>query len=116
MRYIQSVQKWTNQVGYQRGILLPFGDKEYHGVQVQLTQIASGDKVSKHYHLKQTEIIYFLEGSCDYFFENATITIHPGELLIINPREVHSTINNSGITARFLTLKISGVLKDTVWE
>lgn len=116
MRHILKVKEWTRQPGYERGILLPFGSEGYPGVQVQLTQIAGGEKVASHYHLKQTELIFFLEGSCDFIFENSTVTMRLGELLVIEPGEIHNAINNSEITAQFLTLKIRGSPKDTMWK
>jgi quercetin dioxygenase-like cupin family protein len=116
MKHIPKTPKWTLQDGYKRGILLPFGSKGYAGIQVQLTQIAGGEKVDNHFHLKQTEFIYFLKGSCDFIFKNTTVTMRPGDLLVIEPGEIHSATNSSKITSEFLTLKLNGSPNDTVWK
>ncbi len=109
-------KKWTQEPGYRRNILLPFGMESYADIQIQLTEISAGEKVRNHYHLKQTEFIYFLKGTCAFSFEDNSITIRHGDLLIIEPREKHSAINKGEVTARFLTFKIRGLPDDTVWD
>jgi len=116
MNHILSAKNWTQEPGYKRGILLPSGNKKHPNVQIQLTEIIAGDKVAPHRHPKQTEFIYFLEGSCDFIIGNRRVTMQPEHLLIIEPGERHSTMNNSGITARFLTFKLNVSPKDIVWE
>lgn len=116
MKYISRMKKWTLQDGYKRDVLLSFGNEKYPNIQIQLTQIAAHEKVGSHFHAKQTEFIFFLKGLCDYIFEKATVTMHPGDLLIIDPGESHSTINNYDKTSEFLTLKVNGSTDDTIWE
>jgi len=117
MKHIKrKIERWTQEGGYKRGIILPFLTKPYPDVQVQLTVIEAGNEVLKHYHVEQTEFIYFLEGACDFIFENKKIKIESGDLLIIEPNEEHSANNVYNSDACFLTFKIHGNPDDTIWS
>ena len=117
MKHLKGKNKrWTQETGYKRRIILPFGSEAYSNIQMQLTEIAAGNKVVRHHHAKQTEFIFFLEGSCDFTFKDITITLESGDLLIIDPNEKHSASNIYDSAARFLTFKINGDANDTIWD
>lgn len=107
---------WTQEEGYTRGTLMPYGSPPHEGVQVQVTEIQAGDRIKPHRHMKQTEYIYFLEGKCTVYFEDHAIDLGPGDLIIFFPGDVHSAYNSNGSTARFLTLKLNGEPGDTDWN
>jgi len=117
MRHVKGgPENWTSERGYMRGVIMPFGSGPDSDIQVQLTTIAPGDTVLPHSHLKQAEYIYFLEGTCDYFFGDQTVRVKPGDLLVVEPGEEHGAANNGTETAKFLTFKLHGQPGDTNWR
>ena len=76
MRHIKESEiSWTSEKGYRRGVLLPFGNGMFFDVQSQITEISPGEKVLEHRHLKQTEFIYIIEGSCTFLINGKKIDI-----------------------------------------
>jgi quercetin dioxygenase-like cupin family protein len=117
MKYYRIQQNnWTKEAGYERSILLPFGQKPLPDVQVQLTKIQPEEKVDYHYHIKQSEIIYCLEGEVDFLFKEKTVSIKHGDLIIIEPGEEHGAINIHDKTVCFITIKLNGTPNDTIWK
>src|SRR4051794_30392878 len=97
MRHIsKSAGKWTHERGYLRNIICAFNDSPDGRTQVQLTEIVAGERVPTHYHQRQTEYLFFLEGSCRLMFRETEIRIQAGDLVIIEPLERHAAYNDSG--------------------
>ncbi len=116
MKYITSKQtQWSEQPGYNRGVMMPYGIEGYDDVQVQVTDIHAGSTVGNHYHPKQTEFIYMLEGALTLKLEKGTITAEAGDLVVIEPGDVHAAANDGEITAKLLTVKVNGSPDDSVW-
>lgn len=116
MKHIRISGAWTQERGYAREILLPFEESRDGETQVQLTRIAPGERVPVHYHVRQTEYIFFLEGVCRYQFGRETVEVKAGDLLVIEPTERHMTENTSSMSALFLTVKVDDTAGDTIWE
>ncbi|MFD4659679.1 cupin domain-containing protein [Kitasatospora sp. NPDC058444] len=116
MKHVRISDAWTEERGYAREILLPFEASRDGATQVQLTRVAPGEMVPVHYHRRQTEYIFFLEGECRYRFGSGVVDVKAGDLLVIEPMERHSTENSSAVLALFLTVKVDDSAGDTVWE
>jgi quercetin dioxygenase-like cupin family protein len=116
MLFTSSSIDWTKEIGYTRGILLYYNFGPQDHIQVQLTTIESGDSVPTHHHVTQTEYIFLLEGVLTFFFDKRTLVLKPESLLVIEPGENHSTKNTGKTRAKFITFKIHGNAKDTVWD
>ncbi len=116
MMLISSKSKqWTDEKGYKRGILFPFGNRIDSGLQIQETIIEAGNHVPDHYHKGQTEFIYVLAGSCEFRLERDAFILNKGDLLIIEPGKVHSTTNPHATDVQLLTFKLNGSVNDSVW-
>ncbi len=110
------IRPWQAERGYFRKIICPYASSPDHTTQVQLTEIRPGDRVSTHYHKKQTEYIYFLDGECEMTVEQGAVHVQAGDLLVIETLERHSAENSSSASVRFLTVKVNGSDDDTIWE
>jgi len=104
-------------LGYSKLVLVPPGSLGYKASQVQVTEIYPGDKVAKHRHIKQTEIICGLSGVCTFVFEESEIILSPEDVLIVQPGDLHGARNDEMKTCRFLTVKLSYLGEDdTEWN
>jgi quercetin dioxygenase-like cupin family protein len=106
---------WTDEKQYARGVMFPYHERPHDHVQVQLTRIVPGNYVPKHYHKQQTEFIYCLEGRSIFYFEKETITVKKGDLVIIEPGDIHAAKNDGDETAVLVTFKLNGTQDDSVW-
>jgi len=109
-------QTWKQEEGYARGILMPYGSPPHADVQIQVTKIKSGDQISLHRHLKQTEYVYVLEGTFTVLSPESEVDLGPGDLVVINPGEFHGARNSGNQSSQFLTLKLNGSPDDTDWS
>ena len=114
--FSREIQDWEQEQGYRRGILMPYGTPPDEDVQVQVTEIQSGDRIGLHRHFKQTEYIYVLNGTFTVLFPGSEADLEPGDLIVISPGELHGARNSSRLTSRFLTLKLHGAPDDTDWS
>lgn len=63
------------------------------------------ETVAVHHH-DFYEIYYFLGGEVEYRVEGRTYLLKPGDLLLINPRELHQPIVKNGVTYERIVLWI----------
>jgi quercetin dioxygenase-like cupin family protein len=117
MLFIKSESKeWASEPGYRRGVLLPFDNNIDGDIQIQVVEVEPGDEVSAHYHLRQKEYIYALEGSCKFKVNEKELRVKPGDLVITEPYNNHVVTNDGESKCSFLVVKYGGKQDDTVWD
>jgi len=116
MKYIKSGNiEWQKEPTYSRGVMFPYGNEIDPGLQVQQNLFEPGTTVGNHKHPAQTEIIYGLEGELKIIFNDETVNLGPGDLVIIEAGDEHGAANDDAVKARILTVKINGSVDDTKW-
>jgi quercetin dioxygenase-like cupin family protein len=108
-------KKWTDEKEYLRGVLLPFGNSIDSGLQVQETIIKANCHVPDHFHKEQTEFIYVVKGSLEMNIDGRAFSLNKGDLIIIQPGEVHSAANSNPTDTVLLAFKINGSPDDSEW-
>ncbi len=106
---------WADQGVYKRGVMMPFGEYSDDSIQAQVVEIKSGQTVGRHYHKKQTEFIYLIDGLCRFTVGDETFDMEPGDMIVTEPGDVHMTANVGDRPLRFFVVKINGAADDTVW-
>ena len=109
-------KKWDDKKGYSKRVLL--NDKELRkpGVIVQEVKIKVGDVAKNHLHKKQTEIFYFMTSNGYWIVNGKKITPKLGDILVIEPFDVHSVVNNTDKDYFYLCFKINYEQDDFYWE
>ncbi|BDF33708.1 MULTISPECIES: cupin domain-containing protein [Extibacter] len=61
-----------------------------------VVQFQAGQDFKAHYHNIMEENFFILEGEVDIIVDGTTHTLKAGDLIHIEPEEVHYVVNNSG--------------------
>lgn len=70
-----------------------------------IVQFQAGQDFKAHYHNIMEENFFILEGTVDIIVDGVTHTLTPGQLIHIEPKEVHYVVNNSnGVVKMISTL------------
>jgi mannose-6-phosphate isomerase-like protein (cupin superfamily) len=64
--------------------------------------IPPGKASLMHYHLESEESYYILEGTAQMVVNGETLTLSPGQTVLIQPKETHQILNNADTDLEFL--------------
>ncbi|OIP23551.1 hypothetical protein COX95_02600 [bacterium CG_4_10_14_0_2_um_filter_33_32] len=96
MKFIKSGQgTLVEGKGYKKDVFIKNVDLISNKVLVQMIIIDPHGIAGDHYHKKTTEIFYFLEGKGIFIVEGKEHECFPGDILICEANEMHSTRNES---------------------
>ena len=68
-----------------------------------IVQFQAGEDFKAHYHNVMEENFYILEGEVDIVVDGVTHHLTPGQLIHIEPSEVHYVVNRSGGVVRMIS-------------
>lgn len=103
---------WKKEKDYAKKILLYDKDIKGRIGQIQVVKVGAGSTVAPHYHKIQREIFYILKGGAKIVIGEKEMRCHPGEVIILEPREVHQVINDTKKDFELLVFKINPKEKD----
>jgi len=101
--------------GYTKHVLLKAGDLASEGARVQIVTIAAGDTVEDHFHRQTREFYHVLEGECELVVNGAEMRLVAGEMLLMEPGDVHRLMNPGPRLFRVLVFKTNAG-DDTYWS
>lgn len=117
MKIIRAESKdWQDKQGYSKKIFLDENDLNYPGGLVQEIKIKPQEKAMSHYHKKQTEIFYFLTDNGYWIINGEKQIFNIGDVLVIEPFDKHTTINESDIDYTYLAFKFNYSQDDLYWD
>lgn len=106
--------EWTFGAGYKKRILA--GEAELgKGSLVQIVRIGPGNEVKPHYHGRQTEFFYILEGEALLSIAGKEYHAKPGETYITKPHDTHSVKNEGTEDFELLVFKSNWREDDSYW-
>lgn len=68
-----------------------------------IVQFQPGEDFQGHYHEIMEENFYILEGEADIYIDGIKHTLKKGQLIHIEPNEVHYVINNSNSVVKMVS-------------
>lgn len=71
------------------------------------SQLAAGKSFQLHYHEDMQEIFVLLRGTVTMQVGNETVTMNPGDTVIVEPTEIHQMSNASDGMAEYLVFGIA---------
>jgi quercetin dioxygenase-like cupin family protein len=102
---------------YSKKIIFNLEDFNNTGHLLQTVNIPPNTKQRQHFHHKQTEVFYILEGECIININGEDFTAKPGDSFICEPKDKHYLWNKSDCEFKLLVFKIDlSKDEDTVWE
>ena len=68
-----------------------------------IVQFQAGEDFRAHYHKVMEENFYILEGEVDIYVDGVKHTVKKGQLIHIEPNEVHYVVNNSDSVVKMIS-------------
>lgn len=109
-------KKWQDREGYSKKIFFEDKKRNQLGTLVQMISIKAGEKVKPHYHKKQTAMFYFLNSNGYFTINNKRVNIEKGDVLVIEPNDKHSSVNNTNENFEFIAFIVDYTADDIFWE
>ena len=100
---------------YSKEILLELKDFKQPGHLLQVVTNPAKTKQRLHYHKKQTEVWYVLQGEAIWKINNVDYKVKLGDSFIIEPGDIHQADNMSDRDMKVLVFKINLPLGDEDW-
>ncbi|MEM1060597.1 MAG: cupin domain-containing protein [Verrucomicrobiota bacterium] len=111
-----SPQDWIQGHGYRKQPLLEAGKLACPGTRIQRVEIPPQGSVAAHHHKLQTEVFHFLEGTGYFIVNGRRLDCRPGDVLTVQPGDIHSTHNPGGAPWRYLAFKTNWAEDDLYWD
>jgi quercetin dioxygenase-like cupin family protein len=116
MKIIDGNIPWEQKTGYSKRIFVDGKDYGEPGGLVQEIKIKAGEMGKAHHHKIQTEIFYFLTDNGYRIINGERKQFKIGDLLVIEPNDIHATFNESSEDYLYLAFKFKYSPDDLYWE
>lgn len=116
MKYVQAGKgRKVIKSDYSKEILLELVDFKQPGHLLQVVTNPARTKQRLHYHKKQTEVWYILQGKAIWKINNIEYKVQPGDSFIIEPGDAHQADNMGDEDMKVLVFKINLPENDEDW-
>ncbi len=107
--------QWLDKKGYSKKIILSPEELLSSGNLLQEIKIKPGETATEHFHKIQTEIFYFLTENGYWIINGQKYFFNTGDVLVIEPNDRHTVINESKNDYLYLAFKIRYAEDDIYW-
>lgn len=116
MKYIKAGEgREVIKKDYTKKIIFELSDFKQKGHLLQVVNNTAKTKQRLHFHKKQTEVWYILEGEAIWRINNKDYKVKPGDAFIIEPGDIHQADNDSDKDMKVLVFKIDLPKDDPDW-
>jgi quercetin dioxygenase-like cupin family protein len=106
---------WQASRGYRKNRLLSAEELNQPGTLLQIVTLPPGNHIPPHAHRTSIEVYIVTHGECDLSVNEETILIKPGDILLMEPGDVHALNNRGDGPCEILVFKTNAGDSDTVW-
>lgn len=106
---------WVNGRGYRKQQLVSEEELAAPGSWVQVVVMDAGETIPDHYHKRSREFYRVLAGECRLIVNGETHRLQPGDMLLMEPGDVHRVINEGDEPFTLLVVKANAAPDDTFW-
>ena len=108
MKYRRSTEgQEVLQKDYGKKVIFSLEDFAEPGHLLQIVTIPADTRQRAHYHDRQTEVFYILEGEATITFNDVDYPARPGDAFICSPGDVHRVWNKTDQEFRLVVFKIN---------
>ena len=102
---------------YRKKIIFSLDDFAEEGHLLQVVTIPPHTRQRVHFHHRQTEVFYILEGETSITINGKEYSAKPGDAFICSPADVHNLWNRTEEDFKLLVFKINKPrAEDTTWK
>lgn len=106
---------WLNGRGYRKQRLVSQEELAAPGSWVQIVVMEAGETIPAHYHKRTREFYRVLAGECRLIVNGKTHRLQPGDMLLMEPGDVHRVLNEGDEPFVLLVVKANATADDTFW-
>lgn len=106
---------WVNGRGYRKQVVADTAVLAAPGAFVQVVEMAPGETIPDHSHQTSREVYAVLAGRCCLVVNGESRRLEPGDMLLMEPGDIHHLHNDGDEPFRLLVFKTSATDEDTFW-
>jgi len=106
---------WVNGRGYRKQVVADTAVLAAPGAFVQVVEIAPGETIPDHSHRTSREVYAVLNGRCHLIVNGESRRLEAGDMLLMEPGDIHRLHNDGDEPFRLLVFKTSATDEDTFW-
>lgn len=107
---------WQEGRGYRKRRLLSAAELRQDGALVQVVVVPPGSHIPPHRHRASVEVYVVTQGVCELVVNGAQREMRPGDILLMEPGDVHELTNRGDEPFELLVFKTNAGEGDTVWK
>ena len=106
MRIIQiDGEGWQEGRGYRKRRLLSADELRQPGALLQVVVVPPGSHIPPHSHRTSVEVYVVTRGNCDLIVNGARHEMRPGDVILMEPGDVHALTNHGNEVFELLVFK-----------
>ncbi len=106
---------WQEGRGYRKRRLLSAAELRQDGALVQVVVVPPGSHIPPHRHRASVEVYVVTRGACELVVNGAQREMRPGDVLLMEPGDVHELTNHGDEPFELLVFKTNAGEGDVVW-
>lgn len=107
--------EWQEGRGYRKWRLLSAGALRQAGALLQVVVVPPGSHIPPHSHATSVEVYVVRRGVCELIVNGERHEMRPGDVLLMEPGDVHELFNRSNEDFELLVFKTNAKTADTYW-
>ena len=107
---------WQGGRGYRKRRLLSAEELRQPGALLQVVVVPPGSHIPPHRHATSVEVYVVTRGICELIVNGARHELRPGDVVLMEPGDVHELTNYGTEVFEVLVFKTNAEKGDVVWE
>jgi quercetin dioxygenase-like cupin family protein len=107
---------WQQGRGYRKNRLLSASELKQPGALLQLVSVPPGSSIPPHAHHASIEVYVVTRGECLLEVNDQTIDMWPGDIILMEPGDVHALTNRGQEPFELLVFKTNATEGDVKWD
>ena len=108
--------EWQAGRGYRKRRLLSADELRQPGALLQVVVVPPGSHIPPHSHATSIEVYVVRRGVCELVVNGARHEMRPGDVLLMEPGDVHELTNRGAEGFELLVFKTNAGEGDTTWD
>lgn len=107
---------WQEGQGYRKRRLLSAEALRQPGALLQVVVVPPGSHIPPHSHATSVEVYVVRRGVCELIVNGARHEMRPGDIILMEPGDVHELTNRGPEAFELLVFKTNAAPGDTEWR